>query len=70
MSVLDYSDLMIFAGSYLQGQKGTESVSFVGALVASLGINIQFEETRLSITRIVATSLIGFFVGQKMKKTS
>lgn len=60
---LDYSDGMIFAGSALVGNTDKNNLQFVGGLVASLGINIQFEETRLSITRIVVLSLIGYGLG-------
>lgn len=64
MSVFDYSDAMILAGSFFQGKQDGNDVNFLAALVMGLGINIQFEETRLSITRILATSIVGYYIGK------
>ena len=65
---LDYSDGMIFVGSTIMGSTDKNNILFVGGLVASLGINIQFEETRLSITRIVFLSLLGYGLGAYLNK--
>jgi hypothetical protein len=65
---LDYSDGMIFVGSTIMGSTDKNNILFVGGLVASLGINIQFEETRLSITRIVFLSLLGYGLGAYFNK--
>jgi len=65
---LDYSDVMIFAGSLVVGLDGSGLATFAGGTVASLGVNIQFEETRLSITRIFVLSIAGYLVGTSMKK--
>lgn len=64
MSVFDYSDGMIFLGSFYQGYQDNTDINFLAALVLGLGINIQFEETRLSMTRIVITSIGGYFFGK------
>lgn len=64
MSVFDYSDGMIFLGSFYQGYQDNTDIKFLAALVLGLGINIQFEETRLSMTRIVITSIGGYFFGK------
>lgn len=65
---LDYSDGMILVGSAITGSTDKNNLLFVGGLVASLGINIQFEETRLSITRIVFLSLLGYGLGAHFNK--
>ncbi len=65
---LDYSDGMIFVGSTIMGSTDKNNILFVGGLVASLGINIQFEETRLSIVRIVFLSLLGYGLGAYFNK--
>lgn len=65
---LDYSDGMIFVGSTIMGSTDKNNILFVGGLVASLGINIEFEETRLSITRIVFLSLLGYGLGAYLNK--
>jgi hypothetical protein len=67
MSVFDYSDLLILTGSVLQGQQENNEISFAGALIASIGINIQFEETRISIARIVLVSVAGYYLGKWSK---
>lgn len=64
MSVFDYSDGMIFVGSFYQGYQDNNDINFLAALVLGLGINIQFEETRLSMTRIAITSIGGYFLGK------
>lgn len=64
----NYSDGMIFVGSAVMGSTDKNNILFVGGLVASLGINIQFEETRLSIARIVFLSLLGYGLGAYLIK--
>lgn len=64
MSVFDYSDGMIFVGSFYQGYQDSADINFLAALVLGLGINVQFEETRLSMTRIIITSVGGYFLGK------
>lgn len=59
----------MLAGAYAQGRY-SEDISFIGALAMSLGMNIQFEETRLSITRIAIICIGGYFAGKQMKKTT
>lgn len=68
MSLIDYSDGMIFAGSAVMGSTDKNNILFLGGLLASLGINIQFEETRLSITRIVFLSVLGYGLGAYFNK--
>ncbi len=66
---MDFSDAMIFVGSMMTGAySDNNTIIFAGGLVASLGINIQFEQTRLSIARIVALSALGYFLGAQNKK--
>ena len=60
---MDASDGLILIGSGVVGANGNPFVVFTGGLIASIGINIQFETTRLSITRIVALSLAGYVLG-------
>lgn len=62
----DYSDAMIITGAIMQGRAGYQTYDFVGALLMGLGTNIQFEESRLSITRIVVLSVGGFLLGQQI----
>lgn len=69
MSVFDYSDFMILAGSFMQGSQENNDISFIGAVSAGLGMNIQFEETRLSITRIVLVSAAGYYFGKLFHET-
>lgn len=64
----DYSDAMIFAGSFFQGKQDGNDVNFMAALITGLGINIQFEETRLSMTRIILTSVAGYYIGKYVNK--
>lgn len=65
---LDYSDVMIFAGSVAVGVNGSPLVVFTGGTIASLGVNIQFEETRLSIMRIFLLSMAGYLIGAGIAK--
>jgi len=65
---LDYSDGMIFVCSTIMGCTDKYNILFVGGLVASLGINIQFEEIRLLITRIVFLSFLGYGLGAYFNK--
>lgn len=60
---MDVSDALIFAGSAVVGSTDKQDIQFAGGLAASIGINIQFETTRLSILRIVMLSAAGYFAG-------
>lgn len=68
MEYFDYSDGMILVGSAIMGDSDKNNILFVGGLIATLGINIQFEETRLSMVRIVALSVLGYGFGAYFKK--
>lgn len=60
---MSYSDAMILLGSAVVARTDKENIMFIGGLIASLGINIQFEVTSVSMIRIVALSVLGYGLG-------
>lgn len=64
---MNVSDFYILAGSAMVGNNSSNMMTFAGGVVASLGINMQFETTTLSMTWICLLSATGFAVGYLMQ---
>jgi hypothetical protein len=66
---MEFTDVLMFAGAAMQGYSLLQGVvSFEGALISTIGTNLEFTQPNLSIPKVIIVTMTGYYVGRYFAK--